>query len=100
MLISAVYYFLIHPYVWDSVEWLSKNLIFSFGVGMFFGIFILDLIYSGNVIVKLKAYARKTGMVVKLEELKARINREQQKANAKVTFFTLMLKENIANILN
>lgn len=99
MIISAVYYFLIHPYVWESVEWLSKNLIFSFSVGMFFGIFILDLIYSGNVVIRLKEYAKNTGMIVKLEELKEKINREQQKANAKVTFFTLMLKENLENIL-
>ena len=99
MIISAVYYFLIHPYVWGSIEWLSKNLIFCFGVGMFFGVFILDLIYSGNVVVKLKEYAEKTGAIVKLEELKEKINREQQKANAKVTFFTLVLKENLANVL-
>ena len=78
---------------------LSKNLIFSFAVGMFFGVFILDLIYSGNVIVKLKEYAKKTGVVVRLEELKDRIKRGQEKANAKVTFFTLMLKENLASIL-
>lgn len=66
---------------------------------MFFGVFILDLIYSGNVVVKLKEYAEKTGAIVKLEELKEKINREQQKANAKVTFFTLVLKENLANVL-
>ena len=99
MIISAVYYFLIHPRVWISVEWLSKNLVFSFSVGMFFGVFILDLIYSGNVLVKLKEYAKKSGVIIKFEELKERINREQEKANAKVTFFTLMLKENLSNIL-
>lgn len=100
MIISAVYYFLIHPRVWISVEWLSKNLVFSFSVGMFFGVFILDLIYSGNVLVKLKEYAKKSGVIIKFEELKERINREQEKANAKVTFFTLMLKENLSNILS
>ena len=66
---------------------------------MFFGIFLLDLIYSGNVVVKLKEYAKNSGVIVKLEELKERINQEQQRQKEKVTFFTLMLKENFANIL-
>lgn len=99
MLISAFYYFLIHPHIQESVLWLSQNLIFSFSVGTFFGIFMLDLIYSCNVVVKIKEYVKESGMIVKFEELKERINREQEKASAKAAFFTLMLKENIAKHL-
>ena len=99
MIISAVYYFLIHPHISESVEWLSKNLIFSFVVGLAIGVFLVDLVYSAQVVAKIKDFAVKNGIVVKLEELKDKINQEQKKQNEKITFFTLMLKENISKLL-
>lgn len=100
MLISAAYYFLIHPHVNESVLWLSKNLIFSFVIGLFFGIFMVDLIYSANVVSAVKKYAYENNIVVRLEDIKDRIRREKKKTESKAAFFLVMLKENLVNALN
>ena len=39
LLLSATYYFFIHPYILNSLDWLAQNLAFSFIIGFFFGIF-------------------------------------------------------------
>ena len=99
MLLGAIYYFLIHPLINDSVIWLSKNLIFSFFVGIFFGVFVIDLIYSANVINTLKQYAKNNNIVVKLEEIKEKINREKRIRESKATFFMFEMKEHIKNLI-
>lgn len=99
MILSAGYYFLLHPIVSDRVTWLSKNLIFSFVIGLIFGVFLVDLIYSANVVSRIKKVAEQSGAIVKLEELKERLNREKQKNEAKKAFFMFMLKENISNMI-
>ena len=99
MLISAVYYFFIHPLVNDAVIWLSKNLIFSFSVGLFFGVFMIDIIYSSNALIKIRDLAKTSGAIIKLEEIKETINRNQRLANAKVTFFFFSLRESFSDII-
>ena len=47
--VSAVYYFCVHPYILDALDWLSRNLAFSFVIGFFFGVFTIDLVYSAIV---------------------------------------------------
>ena len=44
--------FVINPYVIDWVVWLSYHLAFSFVIGMFFGVFAIDVCYSFNVSLK------------------------------------------------
>ena len=72
-ILGAVYYFLIHPRIIKAIMWLSKNLAFSFFVGMFYGFFVIDLIYSLKLMVKIKKYAIENEFIVKFEELKAGI---------------------------
>ena len=43
-ILGAVYYFFIHPYIIDALYWLAENLAFSFVIGMFFGVFIIDAV--------------------------------------------------------
>ena len=47
-LLGAVYYFFVHPYVLGALDWLSRNLAFSFFIGMFFGVFLIDVCQSGG----------------------------------------------------
>ena len=100
MLISAIYYFIVHPQVQDSVEWLSKNIIFSFVVGAIIGVYIVDIVYSAQVVAKIKSFANESGIVVRLEDIKEKIRRNKMKREAKVAFFTFMLKENIENAIS
>ena len=100
MLISAIYYFIIHPQVTDSVKWLSNNLIFSFVVGLIIGVYAVDIIYSAQVVSRIKKLAVEKELTIKLEEIKERFAREKRMREAKAVFFTFMLKENIVNIIH
>ena len=48
--VSAVYYFCVHPYILDALDWLSRNLAFSFVIGYFFGVFTIDLVYAAKLL--------------------------------------------------
>ncbi len=86
-ILGAVYYFLIHPYILDGLYWLSQNLAFSFFIGMFFGIFIIDVAHSGNLLVKLKRFAEENEVIVRYEALKDHILAIHEKNKATYRFF-------------
>ena len=48
-ILATMYYYLVTPYVLESLSWLEDNLAFSFFIGFFFGIIIIDTIYSTNL---------------------------------------------------
>lgn len=77
--LGAVYYFLIHPYILDGLNWLSRNLAFSFFIGMFFGVFIVDVAHSAQLVVKLKQFAEDNDVIVKYEGLKEHIRTASRK---------------------
>lgn len=79
--LGSVYYFLIHPYILDGLAWLSRNLAFSFFIGMFFGVFIIDVAHSAQLIAKLKQYAEDNDVVVRYESLKAHLRDSWEKHN-------------------
>lgn len=84
--LGAVYYFLIHPHILDALQWLSGNLAFSFVIGLFFGVFLVDVVNSAQLVAKLKRFARDYDVVIKYEQLKAHI-RGRQKAIRRPSFF-------------
>ena len=87
-LMGAVYYFLVHPHVIQSLNWLANNLAFSFVIGFFFGVFTIDVAYSAQVVTKQKRYAEENQVVVKLENLKAHIHAAEERAHFLFVFRT------------
>lgn len=85
--LGAIYYFLIHPHILKGLDWLSRNLGFSFVIGMFFGILIVDVVHSADLIVKLRKFAKDNHVIVKYEDLKAHIRMAQKKSAGKYHFF-------------
>lgn len=86
-ILGAVYYFFVHPHILDGLYWLSRNLAFSFFIGMFFGIFIIDVVHSGNLIVKLKRFAEENEVIVRYEALKDHVLSVHQRNKEKYRFF-------------
>lgn len=82
---GAVYYFFIHPYILDALHWLSQNLAFSFVIGLFFGVFLVDVAHSAQLTAKLKKFAEDNDVVVKYESLKDHIRNKPRKT--KYNFF-------------
>ncbi len=84
---GAGYYFLIDPHILGALEWLSKNLAFSFFIGLFFGFFIIDVCYSSQIVVKIKRYADENNVIVRYEQLKAHIRSIHDKKSMRSLFF-------------
>lgn len=89
MLLSAVYYFFIHPHILDALDWLSQNLAFSFGIGFFYGILAVDTAYSTQIIKKIRRFAAEQQIVVRLEALREELNYNLQQRRPR---FLLSLK--------
>ena len=83
----AAYYFLIHPHILDALAWLSRNLAFSFFIGLFFGVFIIDAVNSAQLMTKLRAYAVEHDYVVRYELLKQRVRAYQDASHERARFF-------------
>lgn len=86
-ILGAAYYFLIHPHVLDALNWLSQNLAFSFGIGLFFGVFIVDAAHSAQLVAKLKKFADENDVVVRYESVKQAIRQHHDKTKQKYHFF-------------
>lgn len=86
-ILGAIYYFLIHPHILEAIHWLSQNLAYSFAIGIFYGVFIIDMSHSFNLIAKLKKFADENDVVVKYETLKADIRSHYEKTTQKYNFF-------------
>ena len=85
--LGAVYYFFVHPYIMNMLAWLSRNLAFSFFIGMFFGVFIIDVVHSANLAVKLKDFAEEHKLVVRYEGIKDHLRSLQAAKKNKLQFF-------------
>lgn len=73
-LLSAAYYFLIHPHILGALEWLAQNLAFSFFIGVFYGVFAVDLVHSTRFLAVIRRFADDKKIVVRYEELKEHIS--------------------------
>lgn len=85
--LGALYYFFIHPHILGAIHWLAQNLAFSFVIGLFFGVFIIDVVHSAQLVAKLKTFAEENDVVVKYETLKAHIRRQYEATVQKHHFF-------------
>lgn len=84
--LAALYYFFIQPFMLRLVSWFYHHIAFTFVVGMFFGIFVIDLCYSVNVVSKVRGLAKEYEVVVKYQVLKSQIRKERDEVKAKGRF--------------
>lgn len=86
-LLGIAYYYLVNPNILDALDWLSHNLAMSFFIGMFYGVFVIDLVYSTHLITTLKKLSDEYEVVIRYEELKNRIHAYQEERKGKYRFF-------------
>ncbi len=82
LIVAVIYYFVIDPYVIDAVAWFTNNLIFGFFVGIFVGVFLVDLGHSINLTTRLRKFASENKMVISYEKLKESIRDKFDAARA------------------
>lgn len=86
LLVCAFYYFVIDPFVIEAVVWFVHHITFAFFVGIFFGVFFVDLGHSINLSAKITAFAKKHDIVVSFEKLKESIKDRIDKLGEKKHF--------------
>lgn len=85
-LLSVAYYYLVHPYILDKLYLLSGNQIGSFAIGLFYGVFFIDLAHSCDIVTKIKHFAEANNVIVKYEQLKTSIRSRHEKLNERIHF--------------
>ncbi len=73
LIIAAAFYFIMTDPVLRAVNWFVNHMGFAFFVGMFMGIFLIDLCHSLNLSVKIRKFAKEKNIVVHFEKLKENI---------------------------
>ena len=96
-LLGAAYYFLIHPRILHAIDWLSRNLAFSFVIGLFYGVFLIDVVYSTKLIHRIKKLADENEVIVKYENLKAHVRSVHDRSAQKASFFLPLRSERPLN---
>lgn len=103
--LGALYYFFVHPHILNALRWLSENLAFSFVVGMFFGIFVIDVAQAASLMARLKQFAEENNVIVHLEAIKTHIRDHHDRTKEKYHFFMpfhsrLPLNEHLKALVN
>ena len=98
--IGLIYYLFIDPRIVDGVIWLSKNLAFSFVIGVLCGIFLIDVCKSFNIASKIRKVAVKEHAIIAFEKFKVIVQEREKKLAKKVSFFVpFKSSESINDIL-
>lgn len=84
--IGAIYYYFLASHVMNALDWFSKNLAFSYTLGLFTGFIVIDFVYSSNLYLKIRKYAKENDIIVKYEQFKMHIKDVQTKRREKYSF--------------
>ncbi len=97
-ILSAAYYFLIHPKILEWLYWFTNHLAFCLVVGFFYGVFTVDLCYTLNIAAKIRTIAKEQKIDILYENLKASIQKRNEDLREK-RHFLLSFKSARGNLL-
>ena len=70
LIVSALFYFVIDKHVIDAVTWFVHHIEFAFVVGIFVGVFLIDVVHSLDLTAKIRKFAQEHSIIVNIEKLK------------------------------
>lgn len=85
-IVGALYYYIIAENIINALDWFSENIAFSYILGIFTGLIIIDAFYSCKLYSKIKKYAKENNIIIKYEQLKVDIKEFQKSAREKYSF--------------
>ena len=98
VILSAVYYFLVHPRILAWLYWFTNHLAFCLVVGFFYGVFTVDLCYTLKISTKIRAFAKEHQIEVRYENLKREIQKRNEELREK-RHFIFQFRTNSNNFL-
>ena len=100
LVLSFAYCFFIDPAISGSVLGLLDHLELSFFVGLYYGVFFIDLFVSINNLVNIAEFARAHNIIVSIDELREQINAFRERNREKPLFFLPIHLSSLSNTLN
>lgn len=85
------YYFLIDPKIASSLSWLEDNMAFCLVIGFFYGILSVDIVYTFNIVSKMRRFAIEHDVIVRYEAVKADIRARADESKEKARFLLAFL---------
>ena len=85
-LFAAIYYYFLSSHLFNAIDWYSNNVSFSYILGIFSGIMLLDFAYSTNLYLRIRMYARSNNIDIMYEKLKLLIKDVQENAKERYSF--------------
>ncbi|MBR4436610.1 MAG: putative ABC transporter permease [Spirochaetales bacterium] len=85
-LLSAVYYFLIHPRILEWLYWFTGHLAFCFVIGFFYGVFTIDVCYTFKLSTRIREFAREKQIEIRYEILKELMRKHREELKEKRSF--------------
>ncbi len=86
LLVGAAFYFVFDGPVVEAVVWFVHHIEFAFVVGIFFGVFFVDLGHSLHLATRIKKFAEEHGIVVHYEKLKEEVGTRKKEIKERVSF--------------
>ena len=86
ILMGAIYYFFVAERIVKALEWFSKNISFSYILGIFTGCIVIDFFYSTKLYVRIRKYAKNNDIDIIYEKLKEHIKDVQKDAKERYSF--------------
>ncbi|MDD2433903.1 MAG: putative ABC transporter permease [Bacilli bacterium] len=71
--VGVAYYFLLNPVMLNYLDWLFNNLAYTFFVGVFYGILIIDFANSMDLATKMRKFAKENKVIIGYENFKEQI---------------------------
>ncbi|WP_461206303.1 putative ABC transporter permease [Clostridium sp. DL1XJH146] len=96
-ILSLVFYFILYPYFYNKIEFLYEHLEFSLFIGIIYGVILVDVVNSFNLIARMKKIieiTEESKEVIYFEQLKCEIKEkfEGLKGRARKPSFLLPFK--------
>lgn len=88
--LAAIYCFLVHGHAVVWLEWLVAHSVCYFIIGVFYGVLLVDLACSLQLLTKLRRWAANSGIIVRYEKLKELLYDSARQSKEKVSFFFAM----------
>lgn len=86
-ILSATYYFIIHPRVLNWLYWFTNHIGFSFVVGLFYGVMLCDFANAMNIMTKLRKLAKESSIIVRIENIQHILRNIKEERKEHVPFW-------------
>lgn len=94
-ILSAIYYFLIHPKILEWLFWFTNHLAYCFVVGFFYGVFCIDTCYSLNLMNRIRKFASENEIIIHLEKFQHHVSELKKERREKVKFWLSLHSDKI-----